>query len=271
MLSVREKIANEFVQDLDLLIDANEEIMSSYTQRCLDARKDDECTKMEEEEKKDDDDEERCTYEPLQAGAMSGDFNFGQRTVQTFERASVYLLNNHPNFNDPGSSLLRSTSFDFLFLLSTQESIHRLLKSYKMAGEEKEVSFAWLLEFYTNSLDKYFDGNQSFGRADDFLDDLLMTPPSLKTIDDNMGFIDPLLIVEDIISVREEVALEWKNLVSLVPHEHEKLRQAIFVKQMEKWGHTVEEIKDAEESVILEEVLEEVTADADFSFEGEFE
>eukprot|EP01083_Nonionella_stella_P236825 831347_1 len=104
-----------------------------------------------------------------------------------------------------------------------------------MAGEEKEVSFAWLLEFYTNSLDKYFDGNQSFGRADDFLDDLLMTPPSLKTIDGNMGFIDPLLIVEDIISVREEVALEWKNLVSLVPHEHEKLRQAIFVKQMEKW------------------------------------
>ena len=119
-----------------------------------------------------------------------------------------------------------------LFLLSTQESIHRLLKSYKKAGEEKEVSFNWLIEYYTKSLEKYFDGNQSFGRADDFLDDLLLTPPSLKTIDGNMGFIDPLLIVEDIIRVREEVASEWKDLVSLAPLEHEGLRQEIFVKQM---------------------------------------
>lgn len=189
----------------------------------------------------DGEDDDGCAIKPVQEGSMSGDFNFGQRTTQMFERAAVYMLNNHPNFNNPESTLLRSTSFDLLFLLATQESIHRVLKSYKEAGEEKDVSFAWLLEFYNSSLDKYFDGNQSFGRADDFLDDLFLTPPSLKTIDNNIGFIDPLSIAEDIIKVREDVAAEWKNLMTLVPHDQERIRQAVFVKQMAKWGNPVTE------------------------------
>jgi len=198
----------------------------------------------DEKEKKNQEgeDDDGCAIKPVQEGSSTtGDFNFGQRTTQMFERAAVYMLNNHPNFNNPESTLLRSTSFDLLFLLSTQESIHRVLKSYKKAGEEKDVSFAWLLEFYNSSLDKYFDGNQSFGRADDFLDDLLLTPPSLKTIDNNIGFIDPLSIAEDIIKVREDVAKEWKNLMTLVPHDQEKIRQAVFVKQMAKWGNPVAE------------------------------
>eukprot|EP00551_Chaetoceros_affinis_P007280 CAMPEP_0203674620 /NCGR_PEP_ID=MMETSP0090-20130426/16791_1 /ASSEMBLY_ACC=CAM_ASM_001088 /TAXON_ID=426623 /ORGANISM="Chaetoceros affinis, Strain CCMP159" /LENGTH=367 /DNA_ID=CAMNT_0050540557 /DNA_START=268 /DNA_END=1371 /DNA_ORIENTATION=+ len=260
MLSVREKISKEFVSDLDLLMAANREILPSYNQRCLDARNDEECTEEDAAE-------DRCTIEPLEFGEMSSEFNFGQRTVQMFERASIYMLNNHPNFNNPESTLLRSTSFDLLFLLSTQESIHRLLKSYKMAGEEKEVSFSWLLEFYTNSLEEYFDGNQSFGRADDFLDILLQTPPSLKTIDGNMGFIDPLHIVEDIIRVREEVASEWKDLASLAPLEHESLRQEIFVKQMSKWGQPVEESQPKAE---VEETLGEVFS-VEVPAEGEFE
>ncbi len=254
MLSVRAKIATEFVQDFDLLIAANREILTSYNQKSLDARQKEECSKKETKKSKqknkkgnkkaenidneEEEDEYKRSMEPLQAGSMSsGDFNFGQRTIQTFERASVYMINNHPNFINPESTLLRSTSFDLLFLLSTQESIHRLLQSYKEAGEEKEVSFAWLLEYYNNSLEKYFDGNQSFGRADDWFDELLLTPPSLKNIDGNLGFIDPLSILEDIIAIREKVAEEWKSLISLTPHEQESLRQAVFVKQMEKWGH----------------------------------
>ena len=264
MLSVRDKISREFVQDLDLLIAANQDILTSYHQKCLDARKDEEECALTKEGESDDE----YKYEPLQTESVSGDFNFGQRTVQTFERDSVYMLNNHPNFNDPESTLLRSTSFDLLFLLSTQESIHRLLTSYKMAGEEKEVSFAWLLDFYTNSLEKYFDGNQSFGRADDFLDDLLLTPPSLKTIGDTMGFIDPLSIVEDIINVREEVAEEWKSLLSLTAKDHDKLRQEIFVKQMSKWGQTVAEDEPAD---ISEESEDKETSQVEIYAEGEFE
>ena len=236
MLAVRTKIASEFAEDLDLIIAANKEILASYNDKCMKAREDEKDKKGQVE-----DDEDGCAIKPVQGGSMSGDFNFGQRTTQTFERGAVYMINNHPNFNNPESTLLRSTSFDLLFLLSTQESIHRVLKSYKKAGEEKEVSFSWLLEYYNNSLDKYFDGNQSFGRADDFLDDLLLTPPSLKTIDNNIGFIDPLMIAEEIIKVREEVAKEWKNLMTLVPHDQEKIRQAVFVKLMAKWGNPVVE------------------------------
>lgn len=265
MLSVRSKIAAEFLQDLDLLIAANKEILTSYNQKCLDARQDD-CSKKEkkdedvknkklkdQEEDEETEEEYKRSMKPLQAGSSSsmstGDFNFGQRTIQTFERSSIYMINNHPNFINPESTLLRSTSFDLLFLLSTQESIHRLLESYQEAGEEKEVSFAWLLEYYNNSLEKYFDGNQSFGRADDFIDDLLLTPPSLKNIDDNVGFIDPLSIVEDIIELREEVVEEWKLLMSLTQHDQESLKQAVFVKQMAKWGHKVPETKSKAKSV----------------------
>lgn len=236
MISVREKIAQEFVSDLDLLIAANKEIMSSYHEKCLDARKGEESSKKNKQ-----DADDACEIEPLKAGSMAGDFNFGQRTVQMFDRAAIYMLNNHPNFNNPESTLLRSTSFDLLFLLSTQEAIHRVLKSYNDEGEEKEVSFSWLLEYYNNNLENYFDGNQSFGRADDFLDELLATPPSLKTIDESVGLIDPLSIAEEIIEAREEVAFEWKALISTASKDHEMLRQKVFLKQMEKWGHKVED------------------------------
>ncbi len=120
-------------------------------------------------------------------GGMPGDFNFGQRTNQSFDRDAVYYITNHPSFNDNDASPLRASSFDLLFLLSTQEAIHRILKTYAEAGEEKDVSFAWLKSYYIDGLATYFDGNQSFGRADDFMDDLLNTPPALKTIGNKVG------------------------------------------------------------------------------------
>jgi hypothetical protein len=253
LLSVREKLASEFVQDLDLLIVANKEILPSYHQRCLEARKDEECsteTKGGDKEEGDDyeDYKKRCESKDPNVGSVGGDFNFGQRTVQSFERASIYMINNHPNFNDPNSSLLRATSFDLLSLLSAQESMHRVIQSYKEEGDEKENSFHWLLEYYNKSLDEYFDGDQTFGRADDFLDDLLSTPPSLKTINGKVGFIDPLLIAEDIINAREEVVEEWKDTVSSATEDHEGLRQAAFLKRMEGWGHKPLGIEDKVES-----------------------
>ena len=178
ILSVRDKISKEWAADLDILITANQQILSSYAAKRKKAR---------ETEKADEGDYNRGSLEPIYPGAMPADFNFGQRTLQSFDRAAIYYINNHPNFNDMDASPLRSSSFDLLFLLSMQEAIHRVLKSYKEAGEEKEVSFAWLKTLYNESLDKYFDGNQSFGRSDDFLDDLLSKSPALKTIGNKIG------------------------------------------------------------------------------------
>lgn len=234
ILSVRDRISKEWASDLELLIVANQNILTSYAARHKEDRD------KEEELANQDDDYERGSLERHRTGAISGDFNFGQRTVQSFERDAIYFINNHPSFNDMDATPLRTSSFDLLFLLSMQEAIHRLLESYHEAGEEKEVSFAWLKQFYNSGLEKYFDGNQSFGRADDFMDDLLNTPPALKKIGDKLGFIDPLAIAEDIISEREEVALEWKDLMAKVELDHADLRTEIFRRQMAKWGQKVD-------------------------------
>ena len=169
---------------MELLISVNEKILPTYTAKQKEDRK------LKEKKSKDDTDANAKGVAPLlqpnQAGNMSGDFKFGQRTDQIFERDAVYLINNHPAFGSGGTNL-RASSFDLLFLLSLQESIHRILTSYREEGEGKEVSYAWLKKFYNESLEKYFDGNQSFGRADDFMDDLLSTPPALKTIGNAVG------------------------------------------------------------------------------------
>lgn len=199
------------------------------------------------------------------------EFNFGQRSVQSFERGAVYMVNNHPSFNDPGSTPLRSSNFDLLFLLSTQEAIHRLLNSYKDEGEEKSVSYSWLKKFYIESLDTYFDGNQSFGRADDFIDDLLICPPALKTIGGKLGFIDPLAIAEDIIDFRGIVAKEWQGAMKNVSEDHESISKQIFVRQMSNWGQPISKItKDQEKSDALDASTSEVSNSIIFEG-GEFE
>ena len=62
-----------------------------------------------------------------------------------------------------------------------------------------------------------------------------------------VGFIDPLAIAEDIISVREEVALEWKDTMLKVELDHADIRTEIFRCQMVKWDQTVEHKKNVEE------------------------
>ncbi len=54
------------------------------------------------------------------------------------------------------------------------------------------------------------------------------------------GFIDPLSIAEDIVSVRKEVALEWKEAMEHVELDHTHIRSDVFRMKMEKWGQNVE-------------------------------
>lgn len=235
LLTVRSKIGQEWASDLELMLSVNEKIIPSYNARKKEAREREErSVKMDADDFNAEEDRDIKSIEP--GAESSGGFNFGRRSVQTFERGTVYLVNNHPSFNNPLSTPLRSSSFDLLFLLSTQEAIHRLLASYKDEGEEKAVSRAWLKKFYVDNLDTYFDGCQSFGRADDFIDDLLIKPPALKTIGKKLGFIDPLAIAEDIIDFRGIVAKEWREAMINVAEDHEPIRKEIFVHQISKWG-----------------------------------
>lgn len=176
ILSVRDKISKEWIEDMELLISVNSDILASYAERKKEARGTEDCDI-------DADYERGCSLDQEKA-----EFIFGQRTNQSFERGAIYFINNHQNFSGGNASPLRSSSFDLLFLLTMQEAIHRLLRSYKDAGEEKEVSFAWLNELYKKSLSKYFDGSHvGFGRSEEFLDEILSTSPALKTVGDKVG------------------------------------------------------------------------------------
>ena len=137
------------------------------------------------------------------------------------------------------SSPLRRGDFDLLFFLCTQESIHRLLHQFREEGEAKEVSFTWLRVFYSGRVAEFFDGDQAYGRADDFLEELVLTPPSIIDVGGGrVGLIDPMRITEDIINVRTQVAREWMQFMKYVPQDHIDLRKTLFERQILKWGQT---------------------------------
>ena len=215
-MSVREQLAAEWATDLNVLISANDRILESYHDRAMDAR----------------DNEE-------------GDDSFSER--QAFDRTAM-ALGDFGVFGANAPSPLRKGNFDLLVLLATQESVHRVLREYR-EEEEQKVAFEWLREFYSDRIEEYFDGNGDYGRADDFLEELLLTPPSVKkNVGGKADLIDPLKIAEDIIRMRTEVAFDWKQIVSNVPEDHTEVRKVLLAKQMLKWGNAPAAEEVAEES-----------------------
>ncbi|KAG7373433.1 hypothetical protein IV203_034157 [Nitzschia inconspicua] len=208
ILAVREQIAKEWVTDLDVLSSANQRILESYFAHARQAR-----------EKKDTE---------LQSTSTS----------VAFERTAVNILNNHTGFAVAEGSPLRKGNFDLVYNLCTQASVHRLLKQFMDAGDAKEVSYAWLNEFYRDRVADYFDGDQPYGRADDFVEELLRSSPSvIRREDGKMALADPFGLAEQIIATRDEIVSEWKEAMRQVPADHQDGIQRILLnKQMEAWG-----------------------------------
>jgi hypothetical protein len=206
ILSVREQIAKEWEADLDVLASANEQILDSYFKIAKEER-----SKM---------DNELETTPPY-----------------AFERVAVNILNNYTSFSG-SSSPFRKGNFDLLYNLCTQASVHRKLREFKEAGDSKAVSFAWLRDFYVDRVADYFDGDQEYGRADDFIEVLLLSSPSVIYTDDNkVGLADPMSLAEQIIATRNEIVQEWKALMCTVPQDHaDGIRRILLNKQMAAWG-----------------------------------
>mmetsp|Transcript_41174 Transcript_41174/g.99194 ORF Transcript_41174/g.99194 Transcript_41174/m.99194 type:complete len:407 (+) Transcript_41174:37-1257(+) len=220
ILSVREQIANEWVADLDVLAEANDSILDSYFKLAKEERSKRESTDQETDSPK--------------VSAIA------------FERTAVNILENNINFQSgsTASSPFRKGNFDLLYNLCTQASIHRLLREYREDGgsgsgqEANAISFAWLREFYISRVEEYFDGNQRYGRADDFIEQVLLSSPSVVYTDSGKtGLADPMGLAEAIISKRREVVDEWKVLMTNVPQDHaDGIRRNLLNKQMEAWG-----------------------------------
>ncbi|VEU38178.1 unnamed protein product [Pseudo-nitzschia multistriata] len=201
ILAVREQLAAEWVNDLEILGRANQQILDSYFQLAKDERNQD----------------------PAMSPAVA------------FERTAVDALNSHTSFGASGSPF-RMGSFDLLYNLCTQASIHRLLRSLGDKGDDANLEL--LRDFYVDRLEDFFDGDLPFGKADDFIEELLLLSPSIIHRDNgNVALTDPFGISEQIIEFRNDIFSEWIEAMKLVPTAHQDgVRKRLLNKRMEAWN-----------------------------------
>lgn len=268
MLSVREQIAKEWVKDLDMLSHLNDEIMESYEeyleqQEQLMETEDENGDEEDHEDlsivMKDKDDEE--SVEKKLSSKEDDQMNAGVFAASSksdvkkpiFDRNAGYTFSESLCNLDRESSHFRKKSFDLLLLLATQESIHRVLKLYQAKDAEKgrnsnkvfstgkTTSYDWLLDFYRERVTHHFDGYQTTGRAEDFLEELLRSPPTvIESSTEVVAFIDPARVAEDIIRERSEVALDWMEIAKTIQGEHTDLRRLLFTNMVSKSAPTEE-------------------------------
>jgi hypothetical protein len=228
IVSVREQIAREWVTDLNTLATANEMILKSYHDKSATGRSEEECAPFDESED--------CVPSAKDLVTPYSDNVDRVASNDAYDRTAMTMLSNSMDSDGRGSSPHRKGNFDLLDLLVTQESVHRVLRKYREMKSEREVSLAWLREFYVKRVTTHFDGDQRYGRADDFLDEVLSSAPVMREVGRNVELVDPQRIAEDIISMRSEIYQEWKEIVTTIPEEHTGLRKALLAKHMAKYA-----------------------------------
>jgi hypothetical protein len=226
IVSVREQIAREWVTDLNTFAIANEMILASYHDKSTTGRSE-ECADFDASD-------DCIPTEDLVAPYSDNAYNVGR--INAYDRIAMMMVSNSMDSDGKGSSPHRKGNFDLIALLVTQESVHRVLRKYREMRSEREVSFAWLREFYVKRVTTHFDGDQRYGRSDDFMDEVLSSSPVMREVGRNVELVDPQRIAEDIISMRSAVAKEWKEIVTTIPEEHTGLRKALYSKHMERYS-----------------------------------
>lgn len=141
-----------------------------------------------------------------------------------FERTSLSFLEWDPNEDSEyAPSPLRKGNFDLILLLSTQEAIRRiLLHNDDLAGVE------FIKSFYEERRDEYFSrGSGRYGRAHDFLEELMLSPPSivLEKYSEETVLVDPLRLAELVVLEREVICREWSDIAKQSPQEHTEIQK----------------------------------------------
>lgn len=200
IVSVRDQIASEFTRDLDVIAAMGGHTLESYHESLLNRRD--------------------------QISDSNDDVVGGNAQVK-LKRENLFFLEFNANVDsDYAPSPLRKGNFDLLVLLSTQESIHRVLNNPDRQNGVEKVTNYYLRNFYAQRLVSHFSGAQRYGRADDFLEELLGTAPSVVQLSDGATtLIDTHSIAEMILKEREAVASEWKELARNVPQEHMEIKR----------------------------------------------
>ena len=224
ILSVRGQIATEFIQDLDIVISTNDQILDSYFENIR---------------------YRGITVNPSSSTSTSTG-NSPEDIAATFDRITSIILSRNMENQVVASSPFRKGNFDLLYNLCTQASIHELLREYQDAGESREVSFTWLRDFYLSRVADFFDGDQPYGRADDFVEEMLLTPPAVRDMGISskgkavVGLIDPVGVAESIIARRSCIASEWKQSMRDTAVDHLQIQKALLAKIM---GRSIDDFK----------------------------
>jgi hypothetical protein len=221
---------------LKTLIQTNDEVIKSYNEGQKDARAqaDDEDDKYDEQfgedEDDEEDDEEEVKKDPIDL--MTTPYSSASQAapadpVIVFDRKAMTMLTNSMGTQDRDSSPLRRSNLDLLVQLSTQESIHRVMRSYLV--ENRIETLAWLRDFYVARVGAFFDGDQlRYGRGDDFLEELLLTPPCIVKNGNQVHLVDPMRMAEEIIRERSAVARDWMKIVEQTASDHTDLRRYLL-------------------------------------------
>ena len=284
LLGVRMQLANEFENDLDIVRIVDGMIMKSYFSR------------LKKEQQQYDDDDDDDDDDVLEGEEKVGTSSSSTTTTSfAFDRISDDILTNFTEYQSLGRSSSSSTpfrrgNFDLLYSLCTQAASHRLLRELQQSSSASSSSssnydtknsnyndnatYQWFKKFYIENVPIYFDGDQKFGRADEYLNALLNTPPSLIEMspsslspsDYDYGLIDPLQITQRIITIRSAIANEWQGMMREVTNDHGILNDVLFRVMM---GRSLDESENVDDSVV--EIQEEITLDELDDSAGEFE
>ena len=287
LLGVRMQLANEFENDLDIVRTVDGMIMKSYFSRL-----------KEQQQQYDDDDvlEGEEKVGTSSSSTLSSSTTSSTTTTSfAFDRISDDIMTNFTEYQSLGSSSSSSSTpfrrgnFDLLYSLCTQAASHRLLRELQQSSSSSSsnydtnnnnndnATYQWFKKFYIENVPIYFDGDQKFGRADEYLNALLNTPPSLiemspsassslSSSDYDYGLIDPLQITQRIITIRSAIANEWKGMMREVTNDHGILNDVLFRVMM---GRSLDESENVNDSVV--EIQEEITLDDLDDSAGEFE
>ena len=176
-----------------------------------------------------------------------------------FDRISHDVLTNTTDFQGTCSSPLFRGNFDLLYGLCTQASAHRLLR--ELRDDDDDLAFRWFGRFCAENVPSHFDGEQPFGRADDFLDALLRAPPSAAERPGGGGFgsvglADPLRLAERMIALRSGIASEWKEAMGETGRDHAEMNGELFRAAAER---TIDESGDDAVEIEEERTIEELS------------
>ena len=196
LLQIREQLAKEWSLDLTLIKASAGTIWSSRREMLSEARRAEE------------------------GGKDVSQAEEGGKDVTFLRMGTAPLVMVMPE----GSTPLRTGTFDLLTTLTTHTACLALLAELRGKGEASAKDYLFLMQFYEARLG-FFEGEQNYGRGEDFLEELMLQPTTVS--------LAPLELARRLLDIRSDFCDEWKDdLLSVELSQHSEVRKKLLDKRM---------------------------------------